>query len=141
MEKKTLAIVALIMIVAIGIGVVAAHIIQTYLFSTIGTVSTLGVSVRWVSDGTNVTTIDWGVTDNATEYVHEPINITNISNIPVTLSLTTQNHSPTIITLSLTWNYTGSTIAVDEWIIVELYQNVTATGAYSYDTVITADEA
>jgi hypothetical protein len=35
------------------------------------------------------------------------------------------------------WNYTGTPLAQGASVILEIYQNVTATGPYSYTTKIT----
>ena len=137
--KKLATILLVLALIAITLGIVYA-LATTLHIPTDGTVTLLGLSATWVSDGSNVTAIDWTVTENSTAYVHEPMNLTNTSNVPVTLSLSTTDWSSSIITLSLTWNYTGAALGSLDWVIVELTQNVTATGAYSYTTVITATE-
>ena len=138
MSKTTLAVLG---IIALLIGVGIAYALTTSLhLPTDGTVIILGLSATWVSDGSNVTSIDWLETENSTEYEMAPMNLTNTSNVPVTLSLSTQDWSPSILALSLTWNYTGAALGSLDWVIVELYQNVTATGDYGYTTVITATE-
>ena len=82
--------------------------------------------------------MDWGPTLNSTEYVYgEPINITNVGNVPVNLTISYQN--PINITaMTVGWNCTVAPLQPSCWVIVEVYQNVTAIGPYSYDTVITA---
>lgn len=120
------------------IGTVGAQLIKEYFIPTTGDISTVKLSITWL-DGSPVTTIDWGTVDNSTEYILDPINITNISNTPVNLTLTAVTPSPSIISLSLTWNYTDTPIPPLSFVIVELTQNVTATGPFTYDTVITGE--
>lgn len=127
-------------LIALLVGFAAAQVAQQYLFPTTGTVTSVTLTVTWLN-GTQVTGIPWGATDNNTEYKLDPLNITNTSNVPVTLTLATANPSLSITILSLTWNYTDTPIAPDESVIVELYQNVSASGSYTYNTVITALEA
>lgn len=136
--KKLLGTI-LLLISVFTVSIVAGQVIRQYVFPTTGEISSVNLSVTWL-DGNPVTDIDWGATENSTAYVLEPINITNISNIPVNLMLSTDNLSDSIITLTLTWNYTGNTLQPSESEIIELYQTVTATGSYSYDTVINATE-
>jgi len=136
---KKLVLIALV-IGTLLIGYTVGNLLRTYLFPTTGEIATISLSITWLN-GTAVTAIDWGVTENGTAYIMEPINITNLSNIPVNLTLSMLNPSLSIISLSLTWNYIGSILQPNGWIIVELEQTVTATGPYSYDTVITATEA
>lgn len=138
MQKKWL-LVALLVGVLIGVAGAVAY--KELVIPTTGTVSTVNVSATWL-DGEPVTSLDWSVTDNNTAYVMDLINVTNISNVPVTLSLETRNLNASIISLTLTWNYTtGTVLAPDEWVLVELEQTVTATGAYSYDTIIKGEQS
>ena len=136
MGKITIGLIALILSVA---SLVAASVMVEYYYPTTGTISTLELSVKWLN-GADVSAIDWLVTDNSTEYVMEPMNITNIGNTPVYLTISYAN-PVNIIELELTWNYTGNPLSPNAWEILELYQNCTATGAYSYETVISANEA
>lgn len=126
-------------IIGLLIGIGLGALIETITIPSTGTISTAKISLKWL-DGTNVTEIDWGLTENNTAYTYEPINVTNIGTVPITLSLTTQNLSPSIISLTLTWNYTGTPLNPKTWILVVLTQTITATGAYTYDTIITATE-
>jgi len=80
-----------------------------------GTVKTIGVGVYWDSGCTSqVTSIDWGTIDaGATENV--VVYIRNEGTGPVTLSLSTENWSPSSASsyMDLTWDYSGAAIAVD----------------------------
>jgi len=117
---------------------VVAPLVFTVLIPTTGKPANVEISVTWLN-GTQVTSLDWGATENSTEYVMEPINVTNLSNVPVNLTLSTSNWI-NITSLSLTWNYTGNTLQPDDFEVVELYQNCTFTGAYGYDTIITGEQ-
>ena len=132
-----------IILSAIAIGAVGAGFTQSYLYPSNGTVPirTLGVSVTWAVDGTTVTQLDWGTVENSTEYVMDPIKITNTKDLPTTLTLSTTSLSSSIISLTLTWNYTGTILLPTQSVIVELTQNVTATGFFTYTTIITAIES
>ena len=125
---------------ALTAGAAVANITQTYLYPTDGNITVVGVSVKWLN-GTAISQINWGTVDNSTAYVMAPINVTNIENTPVTLSLSTNATSPSIISLTLTWNYTGTVLQPSNWVIVELTQTITATGPFTYNTIITAKEA
>ena len=104
-----------------------------------GGIKAIGVSVTWLN-GTAVDTVNWGKLENGSTYILEPLNITNTGEFPVNLTLSTS--SPTnIISLSLTWNYAGGTVvAVGGSVIVEITQTLTASGDWSYTTVITATQ-
>jgi len=111
------------------------------IFPTKGTISTIGVTAIWQSNGEPVTIIDWGIIDNNTEYIMDPINITSTSNVPVTLNLSYTNPE-NIITLILTWNYADQIINPGTSILVVLHQIMIANQTtFSYNTVITAIEA
>jgi hypothetical protein len=117
-----------------------ANAAVTYLFPSIGRISQISLSSKWL-DGSDVTIIDWGIIDNDTAYIMDPINITNTGNVPVTLMLSYAN-PVNITTLTLTWNYSGEIVNPQQWIIVELTQTVIANQlTFSYDTVITPSEA
>ena len=111
---------------------------MNYIYLNTGIIVEPKLSVTWL-DGTAVTSMDWGFTLNGTEYMYsEPVNVTNIGNVDITLSIGYQNPSLSILSITVSWNYTSATLTPNESAILELYQNVTATGPYSYDTVITA---
>jgi len=129
-----------LLLAGILIGSVGAQLIKEYVIPTTGTVITVNTTVTWL-DGSAVNMIDWGGTDNSTEYAMMPFNVTSTSTTPINLTLSTADHSASIISLSLTWNYTGSTLNPNDFVIVELTQNVTATGSYSYDTIIIGEQS
>jgi outer membrane protein assembly factor BamA len=128
--------------IALLIGVAVAILVSNTTIPTVGTVKAVGVTVTWLDlEHTPVTEIDWGLCDNSTAYTMEPFNITNTENTPCILALSTGNLSASIISLTLTWNYTDTILLPGESVIVELTQTITATvGPYSYDITITATE-
>jgi len=131
LAKTKLLVIAL---AGLLIGVVAAAVTRDYIFPTVGKVTAIELSIAW-TNGTEITNINWGPCDNATVYEMEPMNITNLSNVAVTLELNTTNWVD-IIALTLTWNYTTQVLETNDSIILALTQNVTAAGDYSYNTVI-----
>jgi len=124
---------------AVLVGAGANALYTQYTYQNNGGIATVGVSLTDL-EGNLVTSLDWGILDNDTAYVWDPLNVTNISNVPINLTLSTASPSGSIISLSLTWNYTaGTVIAPTESVIIELTQTVTATGDWSYTTVIEAE--
>ena len=107
------------------------------IFPTTGTIPSGSIKATWL-DGKEVTSIDWGITENATAYTMEPIQITNLYNVPIILDLSYQKDE-NIISMTLTWNCTDVILEPNETTVAELTQNVTAKElSYSYKTVITA---
>lgn len=138
-KTTTLAIIILLGIIA---GAAIAYTIQTYKASipTSGILKTTAVALKWLDD-TPVTSLEWGTVDNGTDYTYEPFKIINTNTTNVTLALSTENWSPSIISLSLTWDYADTVLAPTESVTVILKQNIITTGDWSYTTVITATEA
>jgi len=110
------------------------------IFPTTGTLVSGSIEATWLNE-TEITSIDWGITENATAYTMEPIQITNLYNVPIILNLSYANPI-NIISITLTWNYTDEILDPGMSIFVELNQTVIASETtFSYDTVITATEA
>jgi len=123
------------MLLAALVGVAAGAVVD-YSFDNNGTIEIVGVSFTYLN-GTEVTSLNWGAVENGTATLWpEPFLVTNTGNTNVTLLLYTQNHSPSIIALLLTWNYTGQVLEPGESVAVTLTQTVTATGPWSYTAVI-----
>ena len=107
-----------------------------------GTVKAVGVGVYWDSECTNrVSSINWGMVEpdsinNATVYIK------NESNAPVTLSLGTENWNPTNASnyMTLSWDYGGQEIGVDEVVQVMLslsvYSGIEGITNFSFDIII-----
>jgi hypothetical protein len=109
-----------------------------------GTLKTVGVGVYWDSALTNkVSSIDWGILEPSSN-VNKTVYIRNEGNAAATLSMTTSNWSPANAStyLTLTWNYGGQTLNVNEAIQVKLSLAVSSSIAgitnFSFDITIAA---
>jgi len=109
-----------------------------------GTLKTIGVGVYWDAALTNkVSSIDWGILEPGSN-VNKTVYIRNEGNAAATLSLATSNWSPSNASnyLTLTWNYGGQTLKVNEAIQVKLTlsasSSVTGITNFSFDITITA---
>jgi len=109
-----------------------------------GALKTIGVGVYWDAALTNkVSSIDWGILEPGSN-VNKTVYIRNEGNTAATLSLTTSNWSPSNASnyLTLTWNYGGQTLNVNEAIQVKLtlsaLSSVTGITNFSFDITITA---
>jgi len=110
--------------------------------SNLGTVKAIGVRVYWDSScGDPVGSIDWGLVEPGTTK-NVTIYIRNAGSVPVTLSLTIDNWSPSNAPdyMSLAWDYSDQVISVDAVVQVTLSLSVSAaiegiTG-FSFDIVI-----
>jgi len=109
-----------------------------------GALKTVGVGVYWDSALTNkVSSIDWGILEPGAN-VNKTVYIRNEGNAAATLSLTTSNWNPSNASnyLTLTWNYGGQTLNVNEAIQVKLTlsasSSITGITNFSFDTTITA---
>jgi len=139
MKNQTLIIGVIILFTAVLIGnMVIAPWIFTVVIPSIGRGAKGEIAVTWLTNGTEVTLIDWGVVDNNTETsLHSLINITNIGDKIATLTLTTPNQV-NITALTTTWNAT-SLLPVGASIIVQMNLTVTfSADTFSYDTRIDA---
>jgi len=92
---------------------------------------------------TALTEIDWG-TLQPTQTRTYPAWIRNEGDLPVVLSLQTENWNPPEAQqyMALTWNYAGE-IPVNTIIAIEfqltVFSNITGVTNFSFDTVITAE--
>jgi hypothetical protein len=106
------------------------------------TLKAVGVGIyKDVNFKVSVTQIDWGVVEpgqskNFSAY------IVNNSNVPITLSMTTENWNLVNASnfIALTWNYSGSEVAVDEYVLVTFVLTVShaisGIAAFSFTIVI-----
>jgi hypothetical protein len=139
MELTKIGVVA---IVLASIAVVYALTSVSVYLSSVGTVKALGVGVYWDSSCSQaVTSIDWGLADpgsvkNVTVYVK------NEGNAPVTLSLQTANWNPAEAEdyISLSWDYGGQAIGVNQVLAVTLSLsisfNIQGITTFSFDIVV-----
>jgi len=139
----------LIAILAFLIGVVSTLFVVTALFQanvqirSVAAIKTVGVAAYWDPAFTvPVVNVDWGIiepgdTKNASCY------IVNTSNVPVILTLTTDNWMPMNASnfIRLTWNYDEQPIPVSGYtpITFSLHVDAATTGiaAFSFDITIT----
>jgi len=139
MELTKIGVVA---IVLASIAVVYALTSVSVYLSSVGTVKAVGVSVYWDSGCSQaVSSIDWGLADpgsvkNVTVYVK------NEGNAPITLSLQTSNWNPAEAAdyISLSWDYGGQAIGVNQVVAVTLSlsisSNIQGITTFSFDIVV-----
>jgi hypothetical protein len=109
-----------------------------------GAVKGIGVGIYWNSACTNTTSsINWGILDpgsNKTVTVY----VRNEGNSAATLSRATQNWNPSTASsyMTLTWNYAGQTLSVNQVLQIRLTLAVSSAvsgiTSFSFDIVITA---
>jgi hypothetical protein len=140
MELTKIGVVA---IVLASMAVVYALTSVSVYLSSVGTVKALGVGVYWDSGcSQTVSSIDWGLAEpgavkNVTVYTR------NEGNAPITLSLQTANWNPPNAAdyISLSWNYSGQTIAANQVVAVTLSLSISSSiqgiTSFSFDIAIT----
>jgi len=106
-------------------------------------VKAVGVGIYWDIELTQrVPSISWGIIEPG-ENVNRSVYIQNVGNVPITIGQTTQNWNPPEAScITLTWNYTGHPINVNEAIPVTLTLSVpldvTGFTNFSFDIIISA---
>lgn len=138
-----------LVIVAFLIGVVATLFVVSSLFSasvqisSSAAIKTVGVAVYWdPAFAVPVTSISWGIVEPG-EVKNVSCYIKNTSNVPIILTLKTDNYTPAEAEqyISLTWNYDEQPIPVDGYtpITFSLHVDPATTGitAFSFDITIT----
>ena len=123
---------------------VSSAIMNNKTVSSNGSVKGVGVGVYWNQACTNATSsISWGILDPGSN-VNKTIYIRNEGNTAATLSMTTSNWNPTNASsyMTLTWNYGGQTLSVNQVVQVKLTlsvsSSVTGITNFSFDITITA---
>jgi hypothetical protein len=149
-SKKTVNVLG----IALAIGLVLANINSIYgLLSTTlnfgnsGIIATANLGIYSDSQCLNkVTSINWGTLDpgiskNVTIYVN------NTGNVPITLSLSTQDWTPQNVgtNLTLTWNYVTGTVIQPKQVTatiltLKVSQNIKGITSFSFNIVITGTE-
>jgi len=106
------------------------------------TVKAVGVGVyKDVNFTVSVTQIDWGIVEPG-ESKNFSAYIVNQSNVPITLSMTTEDWNPVNSSdfIALTWDYSGSEVAVDGYVFVTFVLTVdhavSGIDAFSFTMVI-----
>ena len=107
-----------------------------------GTVKTVGVGVYWDSGCTSqVSSINWTVLEPG-QRKNQTVYVKNTSNVPVTLSMITQNWNPTNASsyIACTWDSEGKSLSVNQVTpaVLTLSVNNTIAGItnFSFDIVI-----
>lgn len=141
MSKKLF--ILLLALILLSIGLVYGMMSRSHVIGSIATIKTVDVGVyEDINCTTLVTTIDWGMVEPG-ESMNYSAFIRNEANVPITLALTTENWNPADAStwITLTWNYTGETLLVNEVIDVTLTLTVdaeiTEISTFSFDIIIT----
>jgi hypothetical protein len=141
-EVNLAPIILILILLVAGVGIGYAVLQFVYRITSTGTVQTIGVQIK-DDNGNLITAIDWGtLTPGATKDFH--VFAINNGTVPITLTLTTENWSPTNAQnhISLTWDYLGGTInpGASLPIILTLTVNADISGisSFSFGIVITA---
>jgi hypothetical protein len=111
--------------------------------SNSGSIKGVGVGIYNDQNCTSpVSSIDWGVLEPGSK-VNKTVYVRNEGNSPTSLSMVTSNWSPSNAAtyMSLTWNYGGQTLSVDQVVQVQLTFSVSSSISgitnFSFDTMIT----
>lgn len=140
-----LAIIAVIFLSGIISGFIIVSVRSLYqasdTISSVGTLKAIGIEVYENQELTDeATTIKWGTLKPGTSKTYT-IYVSNDGILPLTLRLSASNWNPSSASnyLTLTWNYNGQTINVDEFIQVTLTLTVSSsiTGINSFNFDIT----
>jgi len=128
MEQKYLGILALAVVLALlaGSALTFAVMQWTRHIPSLATLKVVGVGVyKDVNFTVSVTEIDWGVVEPG-ENKSFSVYIKNESNVPITLTMQTEDWSPATASsfINFSWDYNGSEIPVDGSIPVTFVLNV-----------------
>jgi len=105
-------------------------------------VKVVGVGIyKDINFTASVTQIDWGLVEPGENKTYSAY-IVNKSNVPLNLSMRTENWSPTNASdfIALTWDYAGDPLAIDDYIPITLTLHVNSAisdiRGFSFDIVI-----
>jgi hypothetical protein len=147
MAMQRLSLGALLAIAVVGVIASAlGALMASYTFNNTATVRAVGVSVYWYSNRTSpVTAIDWGnIAPGGT--ATKTIYVCNNGTLPITLSMVTEQWSPTTATnyITLNWNCTGQVLSPGDVICAALTlsvsQSISGITSFSFNIVITGTE-
>jgi len=139
---------AIIALAATGIflTLVTAGLIATQTIPSNGTVSAVNVGVYTDSQATqNCTSLNWG-TLSPGNTASKTVYVKNTGTVPVTLTMTTGNWTPTTANskITLTWNRQNTILNAGQSISANLTlavaSDTTGITAFSFNTVITGTE-
>lgn len=143
-KPRFTASVILVIIMNILVIAYASTTFHSTSIKSVGAIESLGVDVYWDENCSQpVTVIDWGTiypgsTKNVTIYV------VNEGNVPVTISLRTENWDPVSAMeyMNLTWSYRGEEIYPAEklklTLTLEVSANINNVNSFSFDIIISA---
>ena len=124
---------------------IAVSTMNLVLISNIGRIKTVNVGVYEDFDCTvPLSYIDWGMLEPS-DVRNEIAYIQNEANVPIILTLTTQDWVPSNASdfISLTWDYDGSEIAVDAVVEVvfslTVSPDISAIESFSFDIIIVGE--
>ena len=141
--RKTLFLIACLLCFALGSFSTVAVMQWTQRIPSSAAVKAVGVGIYKDVDFTvSVTEIDWGIVEPR-ESKNFSAYIVNKSNVPITLSMITENWNPANASnfIALTWNYDGTKITVDGYVFVTFVLSVdqatSGIDAFSFTIVVT----
>jgi len=109
-----------------------------------GTMKAVGVEVYWDNACTSpITSIDWGSSIEPGSKITNVIYMKNTGNVPVTLSLSTNNWSPSSASskIKLNWDYADQSVNAGQIVKVTLTLSVSSSisiTSFKFDIAITA---
>ena len=111
--------------------------------SSVGTFKAIGIGVYWDTDLTrSVNALDWGYLAPGSQKSFT-VYISNEGALPLTLSISTSDWSPTAASnyMTLTWNYNGQTLTADKTIPVTITLTISTdiSGINAFNFDITAE--
>ena len=140
--RKALFLIACLLFFALGSFTTIAVMQWTQRIPSSATVKAVGVGIyKDINFTVSVTQIDWGIVE-AGESKNFSAYIVNRSNVPITLSMITENWNPVNASnfITLTWNYGGTEIAVDGYVFVTFVLSVdqatSGIDAFSFTIVV-----
>jgi len=140
--RKALFLIACLFFFALGSFTTIAVMQWTQRIPSSATVKAVGVGIyKDINFTVSVTQINWGIVE-AGESKNFSAYIVNRSNVPITLSMTTENWNPMNASnfITLTWNYDGTQIAVDGYVFVTFVltvdQTISGIDAFSFTIVV-----
>jgi len=141
--RKALFLIACLLCFALGSFSTVAVMQWTQRIPSSAAVKAVGVGIyKDVNFTVSVTQIDWGIVEPG-ESKNFSAYIVNRSNVPITLSMITENWNPVNASnfISLTWNYDGTQITVDGYLFVTFVlsvdQAVSGIDTFSFTIVVT----
>lgn len=137
-------ILPLIVLVLIALATcVAALLTSETRIPSVGTVKTVGVEAFWdINCTSRVTEIYWGLVEPG-QHVNATIYLKNEGNAPITLSINTENWSPSNASdhITLSWDYANQMIdpgtVIKTNLILAVSSNVMGITNFTFDIIIT----